>query len=60
MPTIGLKFLDARSAKTGTAELSEPKGSDLKVDIVPEGFMVFESEHGINFHCSSGDCPAEL
>ena len=46
--------------KTGTAELSETGGSDLKVDIVPEGFRIFESEHGINFHCASCDCPVEL
>jgi hypothetical protein len=50
-----------RCKNTGTAELSET-GSlfDIKVHSVPEGFRVFESEHGFNFHCSSCDCPAEL
>jgi hypothetical protein len=50
-----------RCKNTGTAELSELGSSfDIKVDSLPEGFRVFESEHGINFYCSSCDCPAEL
>lgn len=32
----------------------------VKADRVPEGFTIFESEYGINFYCSSCDCPAEL
>jgi hypothetical protein len=47
--------------RTGTAELSDPGGpKDVKVDIVPEGFGVFESEYGVNFYCSSCNRPAEL
>jgi hypothetical protein len=39
--------------RTGTAQLSDPGGpKDVKVDIVPEGLGVFQSEHGINFYCS--------
>ena len=48
---------------TGTAELTEIGSShDIKVkaDRVPEGFTIFETEYGINFYCSSCDCPAEL
>ena len=39
-----------RCKNTGDAELSEI-GSyfDVKVDSVPEGFVVRESEYGINF-----------
>jgi hypothetical protein len=50
-----------RCKNTGDAELSEI-GSyfDVKVDSVPEGFVVRESEYGINFYCSSCDCPVEL
>jgi hypothetical protein len=47
--------------RTGIAELSDPGGAtDVKVDIVPAGFSVVESKHGINFHCTSCDRPAEL
>ena len=47
--------------RTGTADLSDPGGpTDIKMNTVPEGFSVFESEHGINFYCSSCNCPAEL
>jgi hypothetical protein len=50
-----------RCKNTGTPEITELGGSfDIKVDLVPEGFTIFESEHGINFDCSSCDCPAEL
>jgi hypothetical protein len=54
-----------RCRKTGTAELTEIGDSHdinikVKADRVPEGFMVHETEHGINFYCSSYDCPAEL
>jgi hypothetical protein len=48
-----------RRKKAGAAELSEFGSSfDIKVD--PEGFRVFESEHGIKFYCASCDCPVEL
>jgi hypothetical protein len=43
--------------KTGPAELSQMNGSlDIKVDSLPEGFKLVESEYGIDFYCSSCDC----
>jgi hypothetical protein len=48
------------SASRQAAPIQQCCRAKVKVDSVPEGFMVFESEHGINFCCSRCDCPVEL
>ena len=46
--------------KIGLAYLSKMDDSfDIQVDSVAEGFMVFESMHGIIFYCSSCNVPVE-
>ena len=46
--------------RIGLAELSQMDDSfDIKVDSVAEGFMVFESMHGIIFYCCSCNVPVE-
>jgi hypothetical protein len=43
-----------------SAEFSQMDDSfDIKVDSVPEGFRVLESEHGCNFYSSACDIPVE-
>jgi hypothetical protein len=48
--------------RTGVAQLSDADEHSLKIQVdgVPEGFKVVHLKHGVNFYCSSCDCPAEL
>jgi hypothetical protein len=46
--------------KIGLANLSQMDDSfDIQVDSIAEGFMVFESMHGMIFYCSSCNVPVE-
>ena len=47
--------------KTGSAELSTADGQSwaVKVDRIPEGFNVIESENSSNFHCDFCNRPVE-
>jgi hypothetical protein len=60
--TTGLKILRAPIAEGLASPLSDADEHSLKiqVDSVPEGFKVVHLKHGINFYCSSCDCPVEL
>ena len=56
-----------RCKELGSAELSQANGQafhdgdqDVRVDSLPDGFKVIQTEYGINFYCSSCDCPVEL
>lgn len=45
--------------KTGSAELStaDRQSWAVRVDSIPEGFKVIESEISSNFYCGFCDCP---
>ena len=39
--------------KTGKASLSQDSEDAPTVDLVPDGFKVVDTPHGLNFHCGS-------